>query len=240
MGIEPAHVLFAHVTQRPDDEIDLAAASLVVAEVEYPNLDVAHYVGVLDGWAESARNQPGPGPDPALAGLNGLLFDELGFRGNDENYYDPRNSFLNEVIDRRVGIPITLSIVYMEVGRRLGLNLDGVSFPGHFLLRYRTPDGDHVIDPYHGGIRLDSEELESRLRQVLGNQAELGPEHLPIASKRQILTRMLNNLRGIYQRNGDGVREAGILERLAILNPQDARFSESLDQIKKKGDPGSN
>jgi regulator of sirC expression with transglutaminase-like and TPR domain len=126
----------------------------------------------------------------------------------------------------------------MEVGRRLGLNLDGVSFPGHFLLRYRTPSGDQVIDPYHGGIRVESDELESRLRQVLGSQAELGPEHLPIASKRQILTRMLNNLRGIYQRNGDGEREAGILERLAILNPTDGRVSESLDAMKKKGEGG--
>jgi regulator of sirC expression with transglutaminase-like and TPR domain len=238
---EADHVLFAHVTQREDDEIDLAAAALLIAEVEYPGLDVAHYVSVLDNWGEAALAQKGTGSDAELAALNGYLFEELGFRGNDDDYYDPRNSFLNEVIDRRVGIPITLSIVFMEVGRRLGLELHGISFPGHFLVRLRTPVGDHVIDPYHGGVRLETEELQSRLEQVLGQNAELGPEHLPIASKRQILTRMLNNLRGIYQRAGDTKREIGVLERLQILSPGDARFGEALDALRAKGGPvGSN
>lgn len=234
----PSDVLFQHVVDRDDDEIDLAAAALLIAEVEYPGLDVAHYVSVLDSWAESARSQPGA-VGAGTGELNGYLFEELGFRGNDEEYYDPRNSFLNEVIDRRIGIPITLCIIYMEVGRRLGLDLEGIAFPGHFLVRMKTDDGDQIIDPYHKGVRLEEEELESRLKQVLGASAELGPEHLPTASKRQILTRMLNNLRGIYQRQGDQQREQGILERLLILNPQDSRFGEALDQIKRKG-PDSN
>lgn len=235
----PSDVLFQHVVDRDDDEIDLAAAALLIAEVEYPGLDVAHYVSVLDAWAESARTQPGAAAPPGTAELNGYLFEELGLRGNDEEYYDPRNSFLNEVIDRRIGIPITLCIIYMEVGRRLGLDLEGVAFPGHFLVRWKTDGGDQLIDPYHKGVVLEEDELESRLKQVLGGSAELGPEHLPTASKRQILTRMLNNLRGIYQRQGDAAREQGCLERLLILNPGDARFVEGLDQLRRKG-PDSN
>ncbi len=235
--MDAGHVLFQHIASRPDDEIDLAAAALLIAEVEYPGLDVAHYLTLLDGMADAVRKRGGPptaDPGPLLAALNHHLYEELGFRGNEEDYYDPKNSFLNEVIDRRIGIPITLSVIYLEVGRRVGLELDGVSFPGHFLVRHGVGEGI-VIDPYHNGLALDREELEERLKRAIGQETQLSPEHLQLASKRNILTRMLNNLRGIYQRSGDLVRERGCLEKLAILNPQDARVSEALVALRRRG-----
>lgn len=234
--MDAGHVLFQHVASRPDDEIDLAAAALLVAEVEYPGLDVAHYLALLDGMADAVRKRASPPTRPLiLQALNHHLYEELGFRGNEEDYYDPKNSFLNEVIDRRVGIPITLSVIYLEVGRRVGLALDGVSFPGHFLVQYRgDDDANVVIDPYHGGIVLEREELEDRLKRALGQETALTAEHLQLASKRQILTRLLNNLRGIYQRGGEHERERGVLERLAILNPQDQRVTEALANLRKR------
>src|SRR5262245_30811084 len=175
--------------------------------------------------ARAARLEPEAEEDliHLLRALNQHLFEDLGFRGNQDDYYDPKNSFLNEVIDRRVGNPITLSVVYMEVGRRLALPLEGVSFPGHFLVKYRTPEGDLLLDPYHSGMALSRSELEQRLERAFGKKTTLQPSHLQTATKRQILTRMLNNLRGIYQQVGDAPRERGVLERLAILNPQDER-----------------
>jgi regulator of sirC expression with transglutaminase-like and TPR domain len=234
-NVDAGSVLFAHVAQRPDEEIDLAAAALLIAEAEYANLDVGHYLGMLDGMAEAVRKRVGPpGPGALLGALTHYLFEELGFRGNDEDYYDPKNSFLNEVLDRRVGIPITLSIVFLEVGWRLGLGLQGVSFPGHFLVRLEVDGQEQMLDPYHAGVALGPAELEERLRQAMGQSAELASEHMQGASKRQVLTRMLNNLRGIYQRLGDGERELAVLEKLAILNPKDERVGDALEQLRKR------
>ncbi len=238
-NVDAGSVLFAHVAQRPDDEIDLAAAALLVAEAEYPNLDVGHYLGMLDGMADAIKKRVGPpGVALLLGSLTHYLYDELGFRGNDEDYYDPKNSFLNEVLDRRVGIPITLSILFLELGWRVGLDLQGVSFPGHFLVRLEVDGNEQLLDPYHGGVALGPEELEERLKQAMGQSAELASEHMQGASKRQVLTRMLNNLRGIYQRLGDADRELAVLEKLAILNPKDERVGEALDTLRKRATGG--
>lgn len=236
-GVDAGSVLFAHVASRADEDIDLAAAALLVAEAEYDNLDVGHYLGMLDAMAEAVRKRVPPGGD-VLPALTHYLFEELGFRGNDEDYYDPKNSFLNEVLDRRIGIPITLSILFLEVGWRLGLALSGVSFPGHFLVRLERDDGEIMLDPYHGGVALSQEELEERLRQAMGQTAELTTEHLAPASRRAVLTRLLNNLRGIYQRLGDAERERAALEKLAALNPKDERVAESLNLLRKRGGEG--
>jgi regulator of sirC expression with transglutaminase-like and TPR domain len=228
------HVLFEHLANRADEDIDLAAAALLIAESEYPDLDVAHYLGMLDAMAETVRRRC-PSPERILAELSHYLFEELGFRGNDDDYYDPRNSYLNEVLDRRVGIPITLSLVLLEVGTRLGLELHGVSFPGHFLVRVGgAAASDQVIDPYHRGVALEKRELEDRLKQALGDGAELEPQHLQVASKKQVLTRMLNNLRGIYQRKGDSARELVMVEKLTILNPKDQKLGEAADLLRKR------
>ena len=227
------HVLFAHVAARPDDELDLAPAALLIAEAEYPGLDVAHYVSMLDAMADTTRLHSDDSPEGLFRSLNRHLFGELGFRGNEEDYYDPRNSFLNEVIDRRVGIPITLSLVYMEVGRRAGLEVEGIAFPGHFLVRLRAGGETLLLDPYHRGSRLDREELEERLLGAFGEPTELSSSHLQLASKRQILSRMLNNLRSIYRRNEDQSRELDVLERLAVLNPDDERVVDAVETLRR-------
>ena len=128
---------FAELMARGEDEIDLARACLLIAQDAYPGLDVEGYLGEIERLAARLRGRLAPegGAEERVAALNRFLFDELGYSGNADNYYDPRNSYLNEVLDRRTGIPLTLSVLYLEIGRRVGLALQGVSFPGHFLVR---------------------------------------------------------------------------------------------------------
>lgn len=230
-------VLFAHVVDRPDDEIDLDVASLLIGEWEYEELDVAHYLSVLDRFAGQVETELATAADEPFADLgaiNRVLFDALGFRGNRDEYYDPKNSFLNEVIDRRVGIPITLSVLYMEVGRRVGLDLMGISFPGHFLIRCDRDDDIVILDPFHLGMTLDEADLTERLQSVMGAKAELDPEMLQPAPKRLILRRMLANLASIYRKEGDVLRSIAVLERLQILDPDDAKVAKQLDQLRKR------
>lgn len=156
---------FAAQLAREDDRIELARASLMIAEDAYPGLDVEHYLGEFERLAQRLREQlPQPhGAEERIVALNQFLFDELGFWGNTDDYYDPRNSYLNEVMDRRTGIPISLAVVYMELGRRIGLPLEGVSFPGHFLVRLRLRGRMLVLDPFTGGAPQSEDELRQRL-----------------------------------------------------------------------------
>lgn len=160
--------------------------------------------------------------------LNQFLFDELGYRGNVDEYYDPRNSYLNEVMERRTGIPITLAIVYMELGRRIGLPLEGVSFPGHFLVRLRLRSGTLVLDPFGGGAPQSESELYERLKRVIpeGSTGGVPVGELPLdqflepATHRQILARVLRNLKGIYRDSDDPERLLAVLNRILALNPR--------------------
>jgi regulator of sirC expression with transglutaminase-like and TPR domain len=157
--------------------------------------------------------------------LNRYLFEELGFRGNARDYYDPRNSFLNEVLDRKLGIPITLAIVYVEVGRRIGLALHGVSFPGHFLAKCPARDGVIVLDPYAGGASLSLEDLQQRLRTLRGGAAppaDIARHMLAAAGKKEILARMLRNLKGIYLERRDLPRALAAADRVIMLEPRAA------------------
>ena len=162
--------------------------------------------------------------------LNQFLFRELGFRGNDKEYYDPRNSYLNEVIDRRTGIPITLSILYMELGRRVGLPLEGVSFPGHFLVRLRLSGGVLILDPFSGGAPQSEPELRQRLQRVIpeGAAADVSVAELPLdqflepASNRQILARLLRNLKAIYRDADKPERLLQVLDRMLVVSPDAA------------------
>ncbi len=188
----------------PEPEWSLGDAALLVArDVEYPKLRVRSYQAELrELGAQLARTIPrGANVRYRLAALNEHMFTTLGFAGAGDEYYDPRNSFLNEVMDRRVGIPITLSIIYLELGRHAGLELAGVSFPGHFLVKIAVDEGIAIIDPYHGGLSLDEVDLQRRL--AVGMAGETGvsqslPEALQDASRREILSRMLRNLKLIY------------------------------------------
>lgn len=215
--------LFAEAVGRPEDELDLAAATLLIAQAEYPDLDREFYAGVLDRLAGEGKGRTAQeaGPYGVANALSEYLFDEQGFRGNEDDYYDPRNSYLNDVLERRLGIPITLAVVYIEVGRRLGLPIVGVGLPGHFLVKYLTPDEEIIIDPFHRGIILSEEECADLVSQTAGRPLPWRPEYLAPVSKKQILARMLNNLKGIYLSKQDDMRALAAVDRLLLIDGQD-------------------
>jgi regulator of sirC expression with transglutaminase-like and TPR domain len=234
--VTPELLLFRHVVE-DSEEVDLVVAALVAIEFEYPDLDVARYVDKVESFASLARGLvQDQAPGASIRALDAAFFDHLGFRGNQDDYHDPRNSFLNEVIDRRTGIPITLALLYVELGRRMGLDLTGLSFPGHFLVRYQDGEQLSFIDPFHHGARLDRDALQSRLRRVVGPGAELAEQHLAPASRRDILLRMLTNLAAIYRRAGDVYRSIAVLERMNVLDPDDARVEGELRQLRRRAD----
>jgi len=184
---------------------DLAPAALAIARVEYPSLDSKPYLALLDrmGGVASTRVRQA-GTDPIRA-FNEYLYDEQGFVGNRERYDDPRNSFINEVLDRRTGIPISLALIYLEVAHRAGLQVDGVNFPGHFLLRAREAYGDArsdtaIIDPFHGGARLSENDCRQLLRQHVGDEAAFDTSLLAPATRHDIIVRILVNLKRLYVR----------------------------------------
>jgi regulator of sirC expression with transglutaminase-like and TPR domain len=217
---------FRDLIDRSDDEIDLAEAALLIAKGVNADLDVAHYLSRIEALAgELARRftDSTSQPDRILA-LNQFLFEEQGFTPSIENYYDPRNSFLNEVLERRVGIPISLSILYLEVGRRVGLPLSGVSFPGHFLVKCKVNDGLIVLDPYCRGVSLSLHDLQQRLREVRGGEVSraIVAGMLVAANKKEILARMLRNLKAIYLEREDDNTALSVMEWIITLTPADA------------------
>lgn len=215
---------FAQLVSGPEETLDLAEAALLIAKEEYPALDIAVYLRKFDELAAAVRTRlpVSPTPTDVIRVLNVHLFQEEGFHGNTDAYYSPANSFLNEVIDRKTGIPITLSVLYLEVGRRLDLSLVGVGFPGHFLVKYTGPEGDIVLDPFLGGIELDSEQLAQKLRTMYGDHNPLLaqiPQLLAPTSKKEILVRMLRNLKGIYLQQNDFPRALSVLDRILLVSP---------------------
>jgi regulator of sirC expression with transglutaminase-like and TPR domain len=214
-----ARTRFAALVAR--DPVPLDEAALAIAQEEYPALRPQDYLTRLDDLAARVlRRVPAPlRAASALRALREVLHDEEGLRGNDDDYHDPRNSFLNEVLDRRLGIPITLSVVYLEVARRAGLRLEGVGFPGHFLAKYASPAGAEVfLDAHNGGEMLSAEECVARYRARSGGK-DLDPRYLAAVSTRQILARMLHNLRRIHAERRDDVRTFWVLDRILLLVP---------------------
>ncbi|HEX9686176.1 MAG TPA: tetratricopeptide repeat protein [Burkholderiales bacterium] len=211
----------------PESDIDLVEAALLIAAHEYPGLDVPAYLARMDRIAATlkGRLRRDIGPVESIVALNRYLFEELGFSGDAREYYDPRNSFLNEVLDRKLGIPITLAVVYIEVGRHVGLALHGVSFPGHFLVKCPARDGVIVLDPYAGGASLSLEDLQQRLRALRGGAAppaDIAQRMLAAAGKKDILARMLRNLKGIYLQRRDFPRALAAADRVITLEPRAA------------------
>jgi len=215
---------FAQLVSKPEEELDLAEAALLIAQEEQPELDVAVYLRRLDDLAAAVRARLPESPTSAdiIQSLNIRLFQEEGLTGNESEYYDPRNSFLNQVLDRKQGIPITLSVIYLEVGHRLGLPLVGVGFPGHFLVKYIGADGEMVLDPFSGGITLSHEELTQRLQRMYGEANPFlsqVPQLLAPVSKKEILVRMLRNLKGIYLQQNDFTRALAAIDRILLVDP---------------------
>ena len=215
---------FRQAADRPEEQIDLGRAALAIALAEYPTLDVYAYLGRISDLALEVAERAGVDADAfrTIAALNFVLFARHGFRGNRDDYYDPKNSFLNEVIERKTGIPITLSVLYMEVAGRVGLTVDGVGFPGHFMVKAQADGNEIVIDPFNSGDIKTEEELAAMLQQMYGGKLGFRREFLAPVSKKQILTRMLTNLKAIYAKGNDMVKTLGTLDRLLILDPASA------------------
>ncbi|RXR04232.1 SirB1 family protein [Pseudoxanthomonas composti] len=207
-----------------DETLPLLGTALLIARDEYPQLDADLYDTLVQSHAEHLRHEVDSiTPWPLkMAAINRHLFEELGYSGNHDEYYDPRNSYLNEVFERRLGNPISLALVQIEVAHRLGVPLDGVSFPGHFLVRLPVDDGLLVMDPFNGGRPLGADELRERARPHLGGDVPDDNALLQIldpASNRAILVRMLRNLHGVYAERGEWDRAARSADRVLKLIP---------------------
>jgi regulator of sirC expression with transglutaminase-like and TPR domain len=227
------------LAREPDAPLDLAELALTLARDEYPDLDVEAYLGEFDAMAHEARRYLRGGLAAQVNGLCRYLFHEMGFRGNDRDYYDARNSYLNQVLDRRTGIPITLSAVAMAVGGRAGLEVQGVGLPGHFVVKAVCDGRQELFDPFHGGRRLSARDCETLVRQVTGQPFRLTAEALAPVPLGVMLMRMLNNLKAVYLKDGDFVRAARVMERLRQLSPADVLQRRDLGaSLLHAGQPG--
>ena len=220
---------FAQEVNPRNAEINLARAALILAAFEYPDLDIQAYLNRIDRLADAAQPTMREADAPAL-GLAQFLFGTLGFSGNEHNYADPRNSFLNDVIERRLGIPITLSVLFLEVAKRVGVQAAGVGLPGHFIVRIQVGkvgiEGDangfvRYLDPFHRGALLSEEDCKARVQTVTQGRLPFDSAFLNPVSNRYILTRMLNNLKNFYASSNDAEHAAHVIGRLLVLNPQD-------------------
>ncbi len=196
-----SEVSFMELMKQPEPGIDLGLAALLIAADDYPELDPGQYISRLDEWGAEARDRISRSRSLAesVQIVSQFLFEGLGFEGNRDNYYDPRNSFLNDVMDRRLGIPISLSVVYMEVARRAGLDVVGLNFPGRFMVKVVHPAGfEIVVDAYEHGQVMEAEDCQRVLDELSNNTMAFHPMLLRAATTKQILVRMLNNLKLIY------------------------------------------
>ena len=221
------------IVSGPDEDISLAEAALLIAGHGYPDLNVNAYLSRIEELAYRLRLilDVGDSVSERISALNQFLFGDLGFAPNSDDYYDPRNSFLNEVLERRTGIPITLCVIYLELGRKIGLPLQGVSFPGHFLVKCAVPEGAVVLDPYSGGISLGLQDLQKRLREVRGGEVSraIVAELLVSASNKEIIVRLLRNLKAIY------LREHKLDRALPIVDWIIATMPEQTPELRDRG-----
>ena len=215
---------FRRLVRGPDEAINLAEAALLIASEEYRDLDIAAYLARLDEMAATLRHRLRADISPAdtIIALNRFLFEEHGFSGNAADYYDPRHSFLNEVLDRKRGIPLTLALVYIEIGRRIGLPVQGIAFPAHFLVKCQLREGTVVLDPYAKGISLSFDEIRQRIKS-LRNGVEpprsVIAGMLAAASNKDILVRMLRNLKGIYSHHQEWLKALAATDRIISVMP---------------------
>jgi len=225
----PARARFEALLAEPVLRLDEAA--LALAAEEYPGLDVGACLQRLDDMAERVKRRVGDDARMAslISAVRDVLYKEEGFHGNEKDFYDARNSYLNQVLERRLGIPITLSLLFMEVGRRAGLSLAGVGFPGHFLVKLELGYGRELfIDAYNGGELLSADECRARFKHLIHGR-ELDGRYLQSVPPRQLLARMLHNLKRIYVEQGDDVRAYWVIDRLLLLHP------DAMDEVRDRG-----
>lgn len=221
MDFSLARQRFYQEVRQPDAQINLEKAALYIAQEEYPNLDVDEYLNALDTMADDIREQLPIESYPLkiLKTINHYLYEDLGFVGNTEDYYDPGNSFLNDVIDRRTGIPITLSLVYLAIAQRLDFPMVGIGMPGHFLIRPIQEDMDIFVDAFGQGEILFPQDCQDRLNQMAGQTVEMQPQFLSAVTPQQFLARMLTNLKATYLDRGDMEKVLAAIERILLLFP---------------------
>jgi regulator of sirC expression with transglutaminase-like and TPR domain len=213
---------FYQEISQPDEQIDLAKAALYIAQEEYPDLDPNEYLNALDTMAAEVQERLPAQRYPLriVQSINQYLYNDLGFTGNTADYYNPHNSFLNQVIDRRSGIPLTLSLVYLEVARRIDFPMVGVGIPGHFLIRPEFEDVGIFVDAFDGGNVLFPEDCQERLTEIYRQPVELKPEFLAPVTPRQLLLRMLTNLKFIYLHREEWEKALAAVERILLLFPE--------------------
>lgn len=212
---------FSQIVLQPEAQISLAEAALYIAQEEYLDLDVESYLNGFDTMAEEVRERLPTEPYPLriLQAINQYLYDDLGFVGNTRDYYDPRNSYLNEVIERRTGIPITLSLVYLEIAKRIDFPMAGVGMPGHFLIRPTGEEMEIYVDPFHRGKILFSQDCQEQMAQTYGRTVELKAAYLEPVSSHQFLARMLTNLKYIYLNQNQLQKSLAAVERVLLIFP---------------------
>ncbi len=215
---------FVEIAQRPEPQVDLVEASLVIALEDNPRLDIERYLEQVNGWSSAVRGrlEGSREVERIVECINNLLFEEEGFHGAAGDYYDPRSALLSEALDRHAGLPITLSILYIEMSRRIGVEATGVSLPGRFLVKFSGDFGQIVIDPFDGGRVLSTIELQKILDEMYGGGVRLREHHLRSFSRREILARELAHLKAAYLKQHDLPRAAASLDRLLILDDRDA------------------
>jgi regulator of sirC expression with transglutaminase-like and TPR domain len=215
---------FVRMVEGPEDSIELARAALLVAAESDPNMDVDAELHQLDRWADELRSRMEPGWNnlQKLARLRRFVFEDLGFRGDRAQYYNPSNSLLHEVFRRRLGIPLTLGIVMMELGWRIGIPFEGVGFPGHFLVRLSGESQDLILDPYARGMSVHEEDCRQMLKDSTGGRMEYDDALLASIGKRAMLVRLLSNLKGAYLRAGKDELALASVDRLLVLQPGNA------------------
>ena len=215
---------FREIAGRPDEHLDLVEASLVIALEDNPGIDISHYLGRIDVWSSAVRDRLEGSRDVEriVESLNRLLFVEEGFHGRNDDYYDPRSALLNEALDRHAGLPITLSIIYLEMTRRLGVEAAGISLPGCFLVKFSGAFGQIVVDPFDGGRVLSTVELQQMLDGMYGGGVRLREHHLRSYLRREVLARELAQLKAAYMAQHDLQRAAASVDRLLILDDRDS------------------
>jgi regulator of sirC expression with transglutaminase-like and TPR domain len=216
----PYRSQFREITSLPEDELDLGRAALLIAVTEYPDLDIDKEVGLLDSLASAAATRLGSETDNlhSVNVISSYLFDEVGFRGNEQDYYHPNNSYLNKVLECRLGIPITLSLVFIEVAKRLNVSMTSIGMPGHLLIRH-TDISDIYIDPFHGGILLSESECIERMNRITGGRLKWEPKYLEPLGKHEFLSRMLRNLKSIYLKDNSYKKAHIIMDQLLEIDP---------------------
>ena len=224
LTLSPARQKFWQIAHTPDQDMSidhLLEGALAIAWEEYPRMDLGYYREIFDRMVDDLQPRIAKMHYPlkVVQEINQYLFAEQGFRGNDGDYYDPRNSFITDVLERRLGIPMSLSLVYMVICDRLGFPMDGISFPAHFIIRPRHPDLEIFIDPYNKGEILFPEDCAAKLTQLYGYEIPLQPEYLEPVSIRRILDRLLTNLKLIYLRRREPDKALAAIERSLMLNP---------------------